>query len=275
MQSIGDWVIFRQPRASGGSLAYFATGLVREILEDATMPGHYYAYIENFLPFDVAVPWFANDRYAERTLREMPSRAQVGIYLRGRSVRALGDDDFFAIIEAGFEEAWNEDVLTIDEIASPLLHRSLIDTTIFHRERAILTRLTNRVIRDRSFRRAVCTAYENRCAITGLQIFDRKGGAEVQAAHILPVANDGPDIISNGIALSSTVHWMFDRHLISIGEDHRILVDHEAVPKVIQSYLASLSGMVYLPKYSQYWPSEKFLSIHRRIFFSGNLRDSY
>ena len=37
---------------------------------------------------------------------------------------------------------------------------------------------------------------------------------EDEAAHIRPVEHNGPDIISNGIALSGTAHWMFDRGLV-------------------------------------------------------------
>ena len=58
-------------------------------------------------------------------------------------------------------------------------------------------------------------AYDARCAITGLKLINGGGRAEVAAAHIRPVEANGPDIISNGIALSATAHWMFDRGLIS------------------------------------------------------------
>ena len=48
------------------------------------------------------------------------------------------------------------------------------------------------------------------------------GRAEVQAAHIRPVADNGPDSLRNGVALSSTFHWMFDRGLISVGDDYAV-----------------------------------------------------
>jgi hypothetical protein len=63
-------------------------------------------------------------------------------------------------------------------------------------------------MRDANFRYHVCGAYENRCAVTGLAIINGGGRAEVQAAHIWPVAAGGPDVVQNGIALSSTVHWL-------------------------------------------------------------------
>ena len=36
--------------------------------------------------------------------------------------------------------------------------------------------------------------------------------------------------MQNGIALSGTIHWLFDRHLISLTDDYRILLSHNKVP---------------------------------------------
>ena len=66
-------------------------------------------------------------------------------------------------------------------------------------------------------------AYGNRCAISGLKLINGGGRPEVQAAHIKPVASAGPDSVRNGLALSGTLHWMFDRGLISVDDDFRIL----------------------------------------------------
>ena len=79
-------------------------------------------------------------------------------------------------------------------------------------------------IRGRIFRQIVLRAYDERCAVTGLKLIDGGGRAEVEAAHIQPVEANGPDIIGNGIALSGTAHWMFDRGLISLSDDLEILI---------------------------------------------------
>jgi len=41
-------------------------------------------------------------------------------------------------------------------------------------------------------------------AITGLKLINGGGRAEVDAAHTRPVEANGPDVLSNGIALSGT-----------------------------------------------------------------------
>ena len=55
---------------------------------------------------------------------------------------------------------------------------------------------------------------------TGLRLVNGGGRADVEAAHIWPVAEGGPDIVQNSIALSATCHWLFDRHLISLRDDY-------------------------------------------------------
>ena len=64
--------------------------------------------------------------------------------------------------------------------------------------------------------------------LLGLKLINSGGSAEVQAAHIRPVKADGPDIVSNGLALSGTAHWMFDRGLISLEDDLTILISRQA-----------------------------------------------
>ncbi|MGE4078360.1 MAG: HNH endonuclease, partial [Reyranella sp.] len=93
----------------------------------------------------------------------------------------------------------------------------------------------NRKVREANFRRHVCEAYDNTCAVTGLRILNGGGKAEVQAAHIWSVANGGPDVVQNGLALSATAHWLFDRHLISLTDDYGLLVSHNRIPSELQA----------------------------------------
>jgi len=77
----------------------------------------------------------------------------------------------------------------------------------------------SRFARDSRFRSAVLEAYSGRCAFCGL-------GLDLpQAAHITPVADDGPDSISNGFALCPTHHLAFDRGLIVVGPDGHIEIN--------------------------------------------------
>lgn len=270
---VGDWVVFRQPRAAGGSKAYFGTAVVSDIVPDPLSSSHFYAVIKNFSTFDEPVPWRTEGIYAELALRELPNVSQVGLYLRGKSVRSLEDADFCKIVETGFGQTWNSPDLksygALDDQALELLARRL-QARAEGRVRAILACLTSRPLRDRAFRKVVCRAYGYRCAVSGLSLIDERGRSEVQAAHIVPVSDGGPDVVQNGIALTATVHWLFDHHLVSIDEDGCLLTAPSLLKTRLPTLIDGAGALVSLPTNLQFRPSEKFLSVHRNKFRSLN-----
>lgn len=188
----------------------------------------------DYLLFDAPVPFSSLGRYEGGPLRSLPQRAGVGVTLRGRSVRPLADEDFAAITLKGLSMTLapaNAILLQLDVPALDLAEEAAAVSDPIERARRVAQLLVNRPVRDANFRRAVLAAYDDTCAITGLRIINGGGRAEAQAAHIVPVAEQGLDIVQNGIALCGTAHWLFDRHLISIGEDLRLLVAHNQLPE--------------------------------------------
>lgn len=92
-----------------------------------------------------------------------------------------------------------------------------LDAGLIGTGRTVHQLISERKVRDASFRyRVVEVAYKGTCAITGLRLTNGNGRAEADAAHIMPVERGGPDSTRNGIALSKTMHWAFDRGLISL-----------------------------------------------------------
>jgi putative restriction endonuclease len=135
-------------------------------------------------------------------------------------------------------------------------------------ERPIIERVTKRPFRDAAFAAAVKTAYLDTCAMTGLRLINGGGRAEVQAAHIKPVASRGPDTVRNGLALSGTIHWMFDRGLISVGEDYSILTADSLIPRSAHSVLG-MARSLRLPPQREWQPHPQFLKHHRENIFKG------
>ncbi|MEN5084017.1 HNH endonuclease [Bosea sp. TWI1241] len=268
---VGDWVVFRRPRAAGEGIAYFATGRVTAIVPDHKNVGYNYAMIEDFLKFDKPVAWRADGRYAESALRAMADISQVGLYLRGRSCRELQENDFALIASAGLSDTLDPanaiqlglDAANVDAATWGILHDPSWPV-----ERRIVAMLINRKIRDANFRHAICRAYSKRCAVTGIRIINGGGRAEVQAAHIVPVDKGGPDTVQNGIALCSTAHWLFDRHLISIDEEYRLLVSRNKIPAELKGLFQPQCERVLLPDDSRLWPSQHYLADHRQQFGS-------
>ena len=138
---------------------------------------------------------------------------------------------------------------------------------IAEQERVRIPTLISRVERDRVFRRVVLRAYDERCAITGLKLINGGGRAEAEAARIRPVEANGPDSVQNGIALSGTVHRMFDRGLISLSDDLNIMISRQANDTDSITGLINRSGRANLPLRAIDRPHPHFLTWHRDNVF--------
>ncbi|NQW13576.1 MAG: HNH endonuclease [Rhodobacter sp.] len=110
-----------------------------------------------------------------------------------------------------------------------------------------------------------------RCAISGLELRNGGGRPEVEAAHIRPVEHDGPDVVRNGIALSGTLHWMFDRGLISIAPDWTILVSHNKVQPETARRLINSRQKFLLPENRRHYPHPDYLRFHREEIFGQGI----
>ncbi len=265
--AVGDQIIYYEPRrkdsslsSRGGRQAYFASAQVTGIRNHPSLADHYYAEITNFLPFTRPVPFRERANYYESRLRNDSGGTNLG--LAQRAVRNISDEDFDLILRAGFLPVLNEE----QPIDSPL--RTEIDEAQKDFKRPLIEMTISRPFRDVAFKFAVRAAYDNRCALTGLRLINGGGKPEVEAAHIRPVAADGPDTVRNGLALSGTVHWMFDRGLISIGDDFKILVAKNRVPDNALRLLNE-SGEVNLPKDQTVYPNAHYLKFHRDQVFKG------
>ncbi|OYZ81777.1 MAG: restriction endonuclease, partial [Rhizobiales bacterium 24-66-13] len=104
-------------------------------------------------------------------------------------------------------------------------------------------------------------------AISGLKLINGGGRAEVAAAHIRPVEANGPDIVSNGLALSGTAHWMFDRGLISLSDDLDILISRQTNdPDGVRAFI-NRGGRAIAPRRLIERPHPHFLRWHREHCF--------
>jgi putative restriction endonuclease len=104
--------------------------------------------------------------------------------------------------------------------------------------------------------------------MTGLKLVNGGGRCEIEAAHIKPVEDDGPDSPRNGLALSRTVHWLFDRGFMSVADDGEILLARGKVPDPVLRLL-NPDRQILLPAASSLRPHRTFLCYHREKKFKG------
>jgi len=283
-EAVGDWVVYYEPRRTtgdlsslGGRQAYFATARVERISVDQARENHYYAHVSDYLEFDRPVPFADGDHYYENALRKNDGSTNKGAF--GRAVRNLPDWEYDLILAAGFAHTLGREprLRPVPDVAEePLVsvpglaevHSPFEFDPPVIEPRQIVQQLIARPFRDRAFTSTVKSAYSDTCAVTGLKIINGGGRSEVQAAHIRPVASDGPDSVRNGIALSGTVHWMFDRGLISIADDYRLLLARDRIPDSAHKLLPP-DGQVALPRRPELRPHRAFLQFHREHVFKG------
>lgn len=272
--AVGDWAVFYRPvkdygvsEESRGS--YFATAELGQITPDPQNSDLFYVSVltESYADFGSPVPRIVDGRFLEPSLSGKDGATNVGVALQ--AVRHIPEDAFAHIIELAWPDA-NIELPRIDRNdpeSSPKKYGVKEDQLGFEYQvdRKIVSQLRNRTVRDARFRTAVLHAYEKRCAITGWNFVNGGGRAETEAAHIRPVEHGGSDKICNGLALSGTVHWMFDCGLIGVADNDEIIIsrkvnDRESIERLINS-----TGKLVRPKRPEYQPHPEFLRWHREF----------
>ena len=138
-----------------------------------------------------------------------------------------------------------------------------------------LSKVRQRVIRevsslsrDAAFRTNVVKAYDGRCAVTKVQL------RLIDAAHILPVASkDSSDDVSNGIALSPTMHRAFDNCLIYLDRNYVMKVNQEKVKELtaqnlhggMKKFKQYLNKKISLPKNKKNWPNVDYIRLANKF----------
>lgn len=261
--SIGDWIVYYEPVKVPNSRGYFAVAKVESVVPDPTAANMYLALIEpgTYLDFVRSVPFAGPEGPIERgVLNEagaISGRAQS-------AVRPLSPSDFARIVNAGLPE--NDIVLPRTDDALELDRVQELRTP-FEIERPIIERLVASPERKAFFRRAVLQAYDGRCAVTGWKLINGGGRAEAEAAHIRPVELGGPDSIQNGVALSGTAHWMFDRGMIGFSDSLEILVSRQVNDRSGIDAIINKSGKALAPERIALRPHPVFLNWHRENCF--------
>lgn len=255
-QAMGDLVVYYEPRRTSGPSsatgrsAYFAIARAITLREDHLHDGYFYVDVADYIEFDRAVRFSDGDSYYESILQKSDGSTNKGAF--GRSVRIVPGVEFDRILAAGFpvrQEAWE-----VSDVVEEYANRPIIESVV------------SRPFRDRAFKHHVRLAYGNRCAVTGLRLINGGGRPEVQAAHIRPIEMQGPDTVRNGVALTGTAHWLFDRGLISFDDDYRVLISQQGVPDDLDKLILPDKRLI-VPDNPDWRPHPTYLRWHREHRF--------
>ena len=129
--------------------------------------------------------------------------------------------------------------------------------------------------RDPEFREKILRAYEYRCAVCGFDVRVGHSPVALEAAHIKWKQAGGPDKETNGIALCSLHHKLFDRGAFTLSEQMQIMVSDRANGHCgFDEWLMRFHRKILTaPQKIIYVPDQAFMKWHVKEVFQGEYRE--
>lgn len=126
-------------------------------------------------------------------------------------------------------------------------------------------------LRGSIFKREVPKIYNYTCCISGMKIDTIYSVSMVDACHIVPFSESYDDTITNGISLCPNLHRAFDRGLISVDENYKVLVNPNWNEKLSHYSIKQFEGIqILLPTNPGQLPLPENFQNHRKRFgFQG------
>ena len=172
------------------------------------------------------------------------------IHALGRYVNVVAENEATGLMATSQSSGHN--------LSKKLIQRFHIDNLGSDRE----VRAKYRIGQD-IFRALLLRNYHQRCCLTGIDIPE-----VLRASHIIPWSENVTNRLNpeNGLCLSATYDAAFDKHLISLDEDYRLVLS-----SMIKEYYTSEAFKVHFLKFEgrrielpeMYLPSLQFLNKHR------------
>lgn len=118
-----------------------------------------------------------------------------------------------------------------------------------------------------AFRILVTHAYKRKCAISG-----EKALPVLQAAHIKPFNEQGPNTINNGLLLRSDLHILFDRGYFTLTPEYKIEVSRKIKEEFNNGkhyYAYHGKELCTLPNIIVDRPSQDYIRWHNQNIYKG------
>ncbi len=173
-------------------------------------------------------------------------------------------DEYFPKSKINFSISYDGQQELFDEIENKILKDS---SEVYRQEIQKLLEQKNEeeiFLRRSLFRREIPKIYNNTCCISGMRIDATVNVSMIDACHIIPFRECYDDTVTNGIALCPNLHRAFDRGLIGIDENYRVIVS-KFFKEVENIYsIKCFEGKeINLPKLTSYYPLKENFWWHR------------
>ena len=176
-------------------------------------------------------------------------------------------DEYFPETKNNFIDSYGEQQKLFDDIEEKILredaaeYRKEIKKLVLHKDEEEI------FLRGSLFKREIPKIYNYTCCISRMKVDAMINVSMVDACHIVPFSESYDDTITNGIALCPNLHRAFDRGLIAIDDDYRLLIK-ENWNEMNSSYsIKQFEGkQILLPSSQKYFPDIENFKSHRMKF---------
>ncbi len=177
-------------------------------------------------------------------------------------------DEYFSESKKYFKTSASYQARLFEDLENKILHE---DAEEYRREIEELMEEKNEeeiYLRSSAFKREIPKIYDNTCSISGMRIDATINISMIDSCHIVPFSKSYDDTITNGIALCPNLHRAFDRGLISIDENFKVLIRKTFTESTQTPYLirAFEGKKINLPQNTAYRPSQENIARHRKRF---------
>jgi putative restriction endonuclease len=117
-----------------------------------------------------------------------------------------------------------------------------------------------------AFRVIITDVYERRGAVTG-----ERALPTLEAAHIKPFSESGPNDIGNGILFRSDIHRLFDKGYATISQDYHFEVSRKIKEEFHngETYYKMHGSKIHLPGKKELIPKTEFITWHKENVYLG------
>lgn len=177
-------------------------------------------------------------------------------------------DVYFPITKHNFKNSQRGQLKIFDEIEHKILTESAEE---YQQEIKKLIKQENEeelFLRGSLFKREIPKIYNNTCCISGMKIETTINVSMIDACHIIPFSESYDDTITNGIALCPNLHRAFDRGLIGINENYRVVVSNVFTEESTAYGIRFFEGKeIKLPNLKCYFQKKENLEWHMKNKF--------
>jgi len=177
-------------------------------------------------------------------------------------------DEYFPDTKNNFSNSSGGQQKMFDDIEGKILHK---DAAEYRNEIKKLMQQQNEeeiFLRGSLFKREIPKIYNNTCCISGMKIDATINVSMVDACHIVPFSESYNDTVTNGIALCPNLHRAFDRGLIAIDNNYKVVVSKSFTEDESNYSIHGFDGKeILLPKQVEYFPLKENLSWHKQNIF--------